>query len=49
MLNHLGFKQAHDHILSAIEKVISMPKNRTLDLGGNASTSECGDAIANAI
>ena len=49
MLDHLGFKEAHDHIVSTIEKVIKNTENRTLDLNGMASTTKCGNAIVNAI
>ncbi len=41
-------RQAHDAIVAAIEEVIkSGPK--TPDLGGTASTTEVGEAIAAAI
>lgn len=51
MLSFLGegderYQHAHDGILNAIEQAISHgPKTR--DLGGNASTQEVGEAIAN--
>ncbi len=45
MLDHLGFKEAHDHILNTIEKVLLNPKSRTIDLNGIASTKSCGNAI----
>ncbi len=45
MLNHFGYKNAHDCILESIETVLSKKKFRTNDLGGDASTKECGDAI----
>ncbi len=51
MLEFLGHKQAHDAILSAIEKVLD-PKSgapRTPDIGGSASTSDLGKAIALAL
>ncbi len=45
MLDFLGHRDAHDAIVSAIEKVlVSGP--RTADLGGSASTTEMGQAIA---
>jgi tartrate dehydrogenase/decarboxylase/D-malate dehydrogenase len=45
MLDFLGYPQAHDAILQAIETVLrSGPK--TPDLGGTARTSEVGQAIA---
>ena len=45
MLDHFGYKEAHDHIIKTIESTISKQENRTKDLGGNALTNECGDAI----
>ena len=49
MLNHFGYKEAHDHIIKTIESTISKQENRTKDLGGNAKTNECGDAIMKSI
>jgi len=49
MLDHFGHKEAHDHIIKTIESIISKQENRTKDLGGNAKTSECGDAIMKSI
>ncbi|MBD3610530.1 MAG: tartrate dehydrogenase [Gammaproteobacteria bacterium] len=47
MLEHLGHQDAHDVILKAIETVLSDPSApRTPDMGGNATTTELGDAIA---
>ncbi len=51
MLEFLGHKDAHDAVLAAIEKVLE-PKSgapRTPDIGGKASTSDVGLAIANAV
>jgi len=51
MLEFLGHKQAHDAILGAIEKVLD-PKSgapRTGDIGGKASTTDVGKAIAAAL
>jgi tartrate dehydrogenase/decarboxylase/D-malate dehydrogenase len=45
MLEFLGEKAAHDAILKAIEKVLAEGP-RTGDLGGTASTTEMGEAIA---
>lgn len=45
MLNFLGCTEAHDAMLSAIEKVLANGP-RTPDLGGTASTTEMGEAIA---
>ena len=49
MLDHFGYKEAHDHIIKTIESTISKQENRTKDLGGNANTNECGDAIMKSI
>ena len=49
MLDHFGYKEAHDHIIKTIESTISKQENRTKDLGGNAKTNECGDAILKSI
>jgi tartrate dehydrogenase/decarboxylase / D-malate dehydrogenase len=51
MLDFLGHKAAHDAILAAIEKVLE-PKSgapKTPDIGGKASTSDLGKAIAAAL
>jgi tartrate dehydrogenase/decarboxylase / D-malate dehydrogenase len=45
MLDFLGEKAAHDAILKAIETVLAEGP-RTRDLGGKASTTEMGEAIA---
>jgi len=48
MLEFLGHKEAHDAVLGAIEKALD-PKSgapRTGDIGGNASTTDLGRAIA---
>jgi tartrate dehydrogenase/decarboxylase/D-malate dehydrogenase len=45
MLDFLGERAAHDAILHAIERVL-VEGPRTGDLGGNASTTELGQAIA---
>jgi 3-isopropylmalate dehydrogenase len=51
MLEFLGHKKAHDAILSTIEKVLAPQSGapRTPDIGGNASTSDLGKAIAEAL
>ena len=47
MLQFLGEQAAHDAILQAIETVLPGPRNRvTRDLGGSASTTQMGEAIA---
>ena len=48
MLDFLGYREAHDAILTAIEKALD-PVNgapRTPDLGGKSTTAEFGQAIA---
>ncbi|WP_409523929.1 tartrate dehydrogenase [Nitrincola sp. MINF-07-Sa-05] len=45
MLDFLGYKEAHDVILQAVEKVLAEGP-RTPDLGGKASTTEMGEAVA---
>ena len=51
MLEFLGHKNAHDAVLTAIEKVLdpSSQAPRTPDIGGNAKTSDLGKAIAQAL
>jgi tartrate dehydrogenase/decarboxylase / D-malate dehydrogenase len=48
MLEFLGHKEAHDGVLAAIEAVLQPNSGapRTSDLGGKASTSDLGKAIA---
>jgi len=46
MVEELGHKDAADAIVRAVEAVMKGGKVRTADLGGNASCSEMGDAIA---
>ena len=47
MLDHLGHCNAHDAIVKAIESVLAdTAAPRTPDMGGKATTSELGDAIA---
>jgi tartrate dehydrogenase/decarboxylase/D-malate dehydrogenase len=48
MLEFLGFREAHDAILRAIETVL-VDGPRTRDLGGQASTTEMGTAIASRV
>jgi tartrate dehydrogenase/decarboxylase / D-malate dehydrogenase len=48
MLQHLGYKQAHDDIVKAIEKVTEFGP-RTPDMGGKASTSDVGNAVVQAL
>ncbi len=52
MLEHLGHVDAGDAVLAAIETVLSAGADAaplTRDIGGNASTSELGLAIAEAL
>src|SRR5438128_2969539 len=51
MLEHLGHKDAHDAILRTIEKVLDPASGapKTPDIGGKASTSDLGRAIAQAL
>ncbi|QDL38027.1 tartrate dehydrogenase [Rhodoferax sediminis] len=48
MLDFLGYRQAHDAVLAAIEKVLDPQSGapRTPDIGGNAGTADLGQAIA---
>ncbi|HEX5514000.1 MAG TPA: tartrate dehydrogenase [Gammaproteobacteria bacterium] len=48
MLDFLGYRAAHDAMLQAIETVL-VDGPRTPDMGGSASTTELGEAIAAAI
>jgi len=49
MLDHLGHRDLHDRVLSAIERVVASGKIRTPDLGGTATTSQMADAIVSEI
>jgi tartrate dehydrogenase/decarboxylase/D-malate dehydrogenase len=51
MLDFLGHKDAHDAVLTAIEKVLAAGQDapRTPDLGGRASTADVGRAIEQAL
>jgi tartrate dehydrogenase/decarboxylase/D-malate dehydrogenase len=49
MLDHLGHPDAAACILEAIEKVLADPASRTADLGGQATTEQCGCAIVDVI
>ncbi len=49
MLEHLGHPAAAADMMTAIEAVLKEPSALTTDLGGQASTSELGKAIAGAI
>ncbi len=49
MLDHLGHKDAAAAVVAAIETALADKKARTRDLGGSASTAECGKIIAEAV
>ena len=51
MLDHLGHRDAHDAVMQAIEAVLQPGSGgpRTPDLGGTASTTDVGRAIAAAL
>lgn len=49
MLDHLGETVAAADIIRAIEAVLVQPEMRTRDLGGTASTQQCGSAVAAAL
>ena len=49
MLDHLGEREAAAAIVDAIARVLSERTLRTRDLGGNADTKTCGEAVADAI
>jgi len=45
LLEHLGYPEWYSRIVATIEQMLTMRQNLTPDLGGNASTSACGDAF----
>ncbi|MBQ0917200.1 tartrate dehydrogenase [Hydrogenophaga aromaticivorans] len=51
MLDHLGYREAHDAVMQAIEAVLQPGSGgpRTPDLGGSASTADVGRAIETAL
>ena len=49
MLDHLGHEDAGRSVVQAIERVVQEGKVLTRDLGGTASTSEVGKAVASLI
>ncbi|MCJ2180921.1 tartrate dehydrogenase [Novosphingobium album (ex Hu et al. 2023)] len=49
MLEHLGETAAAASVLAAIEETLVSANGRTRDLKGNASTEECGKAVASLI
>ncbi len=49
MMDHLGRRDVHDKIIGAVERVVASGKNRTPDLGGQATTKQLADAIVGEI
>ena len=49
MLDHLGRRDLHDRVVSAIERVVASNSVRTPDLGGKATTKEMTNAIVSEI
>src|SRR5947209_4875793 len=49
MLDHLGAAEAAAAIVRAIERVLASGENLTPDMGGTASTTSLGTAIADAV
>ena len=47
MLSHLGESESAMNIRSAVQKVLEEGNTITSDMGGTASTSECGKAVSN--
>src|SRR5437867_9479904 len=45
LLDHLGRRDLHDRIVTAIERVVASGKDRTPDLGGSATTKQLAKAI----
>jgi tartrate dehydrogenase/decarboxylase/D-malate dehydrogenase len=49
MLDHLGRRDLHDRVVSAIERVVASGNVLTPDLGGKATTRDVADAITREI
>ena len=49
MMQHLGYPEAHDSIIGAIETVLASGMQLTPDMGGKGNTSELGKAIVDAV
>lgn len=47
LLEHLGYQEEADHLLSALKRVLKEAKSLTYDLGGTTSTQEMAKAIIN--
>ena len=46
LLTFFGYPEWEDRIVNAIQELLVEKKSLTPDMGGTASTSECGDALA---
>jgi tartrate dehydrogenase/decarboxylase/D-malate dehydrogenase len=46
MLDHLGHRDWHDRIIAVIARMLREKTGLTPDVGGTASTSQCGDTAA---
>ena len=49
MLQHLGYPEVHDTIMTAVEDVLREGVDLTRDMGGTASTQQLGQAVEQAI
>jgi len=49
MLEHLGYKQAGEAVVQAIETFLQGSDLRTPDMGGNGTTREVGEAVSDAV
>ena len=49
LLDHLGYPEWYKRIVDTIEKMLKEKTGLTNDLGGSASTSECGDAFVDVL
>jgi isocitrate/isopropylmalate dehydrogenase len=49
MLQHLDERAAADRIMRGLGAVLAEGRTRTRDVGGSATTTEFGDAVARAI
>ena len=49
MLEHLGHTDAAAAVIESIETALADPRAHTHDLGGSASTAECGRIVAEAV
>ena len=46
MLDHLGHREWHDWVIAVIARMLREKTGLTPDVGGTASTSQCGDTAA---